>query len=78
MKDLTKVFIDLSKCSEDEQKHIFSLLPEAEDSGQYIDVSHLTFLQMDSDGRWETWELPHDKTELTYPEFIRLFEGGEG
>lgn len=81
MKDLTKYFIDLSKLSEEGQKDIFSLLPEPITSSQYKIFSHYKYLYYDK--KMDLWivtsiEVVCNKSELTYPEFIKLFEGGEG
>ena len=86
-----KYFIDLSKCSEEQRKHIFSLLPTDKITAQIFYMirnsdwkvlkvfSHLFF------NEYSIWQLcsnrsaeTYGKTELTYPEFIKLFEGGEG
>ena len=70
------IYIDLSKCSEEEQKHIFSLLPESLSSLQY-EIDEYNFMLDYEDDEW--WvngtKPPIYKTELTYPEFIKLFEG---
>lgn len=76
-----KYFIDLSKCSEEQRKHIFSLLPERKKTVQYwFDKQNILLYFDNVDGLW--WVngdiAPIEKTELTYPEFIKLFEGGEG
>lgn len=83
MKDLTKIFIDLSKCSEEQQKHIFSLLPEPEKPDYYEVYNNYKYLQFIpaskfGNDRWMVDKQAFNKTELTYPEFIKLFEGGEG
>lgn len=76
MKDLTKVFLDLSKCSEEQQKHIIKITGISEDY-----IKYLPFVIFDND-RFETcnswWVNRMELTELTYSQFIRLFEGGEG
>ena len=74
------IYIDLSKCSDDELKHIFSLLPEENDESQYAIFKIFKYLNYDEiaeywfvgDGRTIS-----KKTELTYPEFIKLFDGEE-
>lgn len=78
--NIEKYFIDLSKCSEEQRKHIFSLLPDRKKTVQYWFDKHNILLYFDDeDGLW--WVngdiAPADKTEITYPEFIKLFEGGE-
>ena len=76
--DKSKVFINLSKCTEEEQKHIFSLLPDDElrtylRYNKFQPYLNFDFLQ------WFicNHEVISRKTELTYLEFIKLFEGGE-
>ena len=85
-----KYFIDLSDCSQEQQKHIFSLLQtdkitaqiyymiRKSDWGVLKAFSHLFF------NEYSVWQLcsnrsteTYGKTELLYPEFIKLFEGGE-
>lgn len=81
MKDKTKIYIDLSKCTEEERKHIFSLLPECCGNGQYVYndrfAKHLRYNSYHQS--WVTGLYSNDKRlkELTYPEFIKLFEGAE-
>lgn len=79
MKDLTKYYIDLGKCSEEQQKHIIPLLPKPEVKQQYTIGGDFKYLHYDGDfGWWVDKEFfITEKTELTYPEFIKLFEGGE-
>ena len=79
--DKSKIFINLTKCTEEEQKHIFSLLPERKEHLQYRIDKYNTLLYLDNEtGLW--WvngdTIPKNKAELTYPDFIKLFEGGEG
>lgn len=84
MKDLTKYFIDLSKCSEEQRNHIYSIM---RDRGEFLKFDSYTYdswkmLNYSAiDKGWlcsgYNWEGLKDKTELTYPEFIKLFEGGE-
>lgn len=76
--DKSKIFLDLSKCTEEERKHIFSLLPDDElrtylRYNKFQPYLNFDFLQ------WFicNHEVISRKTELTYPEFIKLFEGGE-
>lgn len=71
-----EIYLDLSKCSEKEREKGISLTED------YL------FDYKESDGfkfvhflvNWDMWfidcEKPN-KTEITYPEFIKLFEGGE-
>ena len=78
--DKTKIFLDLSKCTEEEQIKVISLLPEPikEDDYDITDL-HLYLIYDDEDCIWwiSTKYFLAEKTELTYPEFIKLFEGGE-
>lgn len=74
-----EIYLNLSKCTEEEQKHVFSLLPTEKDLGDYTvdqDFKYLNFdIPMD---RWFVDNNEYEnKTEITYPEFIKLFEGGE-
>ena len=76
--DKTKIFINLSECTEEERNHIFSLLPDDElrtylRYNKFQPYLNFDFLQ------WFicSHEVISRKTELTYPEFIKLFEGGE-
>lgn len=75
MTDKTKVFIDLNKCTEEQRKHIIKITGISED---YIKYS--PFVIFDND-RFKTcnswWAKRMELTELYYPEFIKLFEGGE-
>lgn len=78
MTDLTKVFIDLSKCSEEEQKHIISLLPPEKVEGDYSIKTDFKYLHFeDAIDAWFVDEEYFYKQELAYPEFINLFEGGD-
>lgn len=77
MKDLTKYYIDLSKCTEEEKKHIFSLLPEPKYSNQYTIDFGSTYKLSFFDGIWWVFNRTYNRTELTYPEFIKLFDGEE-
>lgn len=77
MKDLTKYFIDLSKCTEEQRKHIFSLIggkPDKNMSSYMGGNECLIFFD-----KWERHNRNnfYNRTELTYPEFIKLFDGGE-
>ncbi len=77
MKDLTKIYIDLKKCTEEQRKHIFSLLPREDIEGDYDIIGPFKFLHIiDAVGikRWVTDSKTDGKQELTYPEFIKLFE----
>ena len=79
MKDFSKYYIDLSKCTEEQRKSFPQILvknrqkytPGFNDNLSDSDIVHFH-------NTWKTWALsvgiPDDKTELTYPEFIKLFE----
>ena len=87
MKDLTKIYIDLSKLSEEQIKGLafvmqrtkklhdkaFDFMSKGETFDRFICLA-----QTDSK-EWTLWNLTavFDKTEISYPEFIKLFEGGE-
>ena len=71
-----EVFIDLSQCSEDEKKHIFSLLPKSIFDEQYVITENHFKLHISGDDWWVLNDC-EDKTQITYPDFIKLFEGGE-
>lgn len=78
--DKTKIFINLTKCTEEEQKHVFTLLPDRQEHLQYRIDQYNTFLYLDNEtGLW--WvngdTIPKNKTELTYPDFIKLFDDGD-
>ena len=78
--DKSKIYLDLSKCTEGEQKHVISLLPKPKFQNQYEITNNEFLLSFDTDNEWWVYvdEYVEGKTELTYPEFIKLFEGGEG
>lgn len=85
MKDLTKYFIDLSKLSGDKLK---SLVPILENAGYHVYFEdriflkhgkyHKPYFHLLNNKSWMSSLFLVMKTELTYPEFIKLFEGGEG
>lgn len=82
------IYIDLSKCSEEERKYIRTKIFNSE-----FPVATLTrhilenmivrkfngtpYLLINEFDHWQLDRCYMDKTELTYPEFIKLFEGGE-
>ena len=81
--DKSKIYLDLSKCTEEEQKHVFTLLPDPILSDDYDIRGKYKYLLITDDydnycNKWYVDFCYDDKTELTYPEFIKLFEGGEG
>lgn len=75
--DKSKIYLDLSKCSEEERKKIslslklpinnIKLFPYLTWNGRFS-----RFDQFQSNGT------PKDLSKITYPDFIKLFEGGEG
>lgn len=75
MKDPTEYFIDLSKCSKVQLNYIFLITKISE---EYIDYTPYLYLNND---KWSlsngSYIMSNNLTELTYPEFIKLFEGGE-
>ena len=71
--DKSKIYLDLSKCTE-EKKHIKTLTGIKNDSERiYLSFSPIQNVW----GYFDSIGIKN-KTELTYPEFIKLFEGGEG
>ena len=81
--DKSKIYIDLTMCTEEERKHVFSLLPDPILSDDYDIRGKYKYLLITDDydnycNKWYVGYSFDDKTELTYPEFIKLLEGGEG
>ena len=81
--DKSKIYLDLSKCTEEEQKHVFTLLPDPILSDDYDIRGKYKYLLITDDydnycNKWYVDFCYDDRTELTYPEFIKLFEGREG
>lgn len=85
---LETIYIDLRKLSEEQIKEIGRVLIEDgcqvwEESlndlkSGYLD-SLYPFLSFNKkDNEWMNYSDEDGKTELTYPDFIKLFEGGEG
>ncbi|QNS40165.1 hypothetical protein H0S70_07060 [Chryseobacterium manosquense] len=83
-----EVFIDLSKCSEEEIIKIYHVLNDKNENIYHSDrmilkkgkfENRFPYLTLNSGyTQWmSTFVNIHGKTELTYPEFIKLFEGGE-
>lgn len=69
-----EIYLDLSKCTEEEQRILEKL------TGFKISyIKRYPYLQIIFSG-WNQSDCTHleGKTEITYPEFIKLFEGGEG
>ncbi|MCZ2084835.1 MAG: hypothetical protein LC112_11235 [Flavobacteriales bacterium] len=78
--DKSKIYLDLSKCTEEEQIKAIAFLPEPINEDDYdITHIHLYLIYDDEDCMWwvSTKYFLADKNEITYPEFIKLFEGGE-
>ena len=79
----SKIFLDLSKCREEEQKHIFSLLPPEPHRDTYNIFRSYKYLQFIPKSKfrekvkWMVGKQAFDKVELTYSVCIKLFEGGE-
>lgn len=77
MTDLTKVFVDLSKLSEEQVRMLNQVIN--------IDINQISEFPLlfcfetewDQAKKGDKFHI-YGKTELTYPEFIKLFEGGEG
>ena len=76
----SKIYLDLSKCTEEQQNHISKIT-------NYkiydVNVGSMMFL-MQTEYYTTEWDqcskdssIIKERTELTYPEFIKLFEGGE-
>ncbi len=79
----TKCFIDLSKCSEEQIENIYNTVKETEfiKPNFYTDKDFMMLKFCTIEERWgcsgKNWDGLKHKTELTYPEFIKLFEDGE-
>ncbi len=79
----TKCFIDLSKCSEEQIENIYNTVKETEfiKPNFYTDKDFMMLKFCTIEERWgcsgKNWDGLKHKTELTYPEFIKLFEGGK-
>lgn len=85
--DKTKIYLDLSNCTEEEIKSLPQILEKAGET-----LGDQTDLEGDDLSYWTNFHKPDyatywtcgtststpEKTELTYPEFIKLFEGVEG
>ena len=84
--DKSKIYLNLSKCTEEEIKETYKKI---KDSDQNIHtqterdlingiVTHCYWFLFFDGNAWNQNETPlSGRTELTYPEFIKLFEGGE-
>lgn len=87
MKDLTIYFIDLSKLNKEERKSLPQILDKAGENIHEQTLDNLLndryddeyiYLAQFFNGEWVRFNDKLSRTELTYPEFIKLFEGGEG
>lgn len=84
MTDKTKIYIDLSKCSEEQRKEIRLIIVRSGDRylsyvNGYTDDLVRTKLHYHESKYWTVAASNYNlnKTELLYPDFIKLFEGGE-
>lgn len=80
------IYLDISKCTEEEQKSLPSILERV---GEHIYEETLydlwnsrlddeyIYLALYFNGEWLRFNDNLNRTELTYPEFIKLFDGGE-
>mgnify|MGYP003591963879 CR=1 FL=1 len=83
--DKSKIYLDLSKCTEDERKSLPQIIKNGGDEvpfqmvGDFYnkDFPYLCFLTHLNYPIWDCCRNAFDLTELTYPEFIKLFECGE-
>lgn len=86
--DKSKIYIDLSKCTEEERKSLPQILEKAGQEVYFLTKHTLLSGKLDmyypylvfSRPSSNVWVFSHNKpdiTELTYPEFIKLFEGGD-
>lgn len=71
--DKSKFYLDLSKCTEEERKHIKTLTGIKNDSERI----YLSFSPIQNVWGYFNSIGIKNKTGLTYPDFIKLFEGGE-
>lgn len=78
--DKSKIYIDLSKCTEEERKSLTPILKKAGEHICYpIEKSDNNLLSFSPHcNGWNPFREVYSKQELTYPEFIKLFEGGDG
>lgn len=87
MNEREKYFIDLSKLSEEQRKSLPQILDNAGENiyeetlddllNDRFDEEYIYLAQF-FDGEWLRFKDNLNRTELTYPDFIKLFEGGEG
>lgn len=87
--DKSKIYLDLSKCTEEEIKEVITKIfssdfPVATLTRHILEnmmvhkFNGTPYLLINEFDHWKLNKTDMDKTELTYPEFIKLFEGGEG
>ena len=85
--DKSKIYLDLSKCTEEEIKETYKKIKNSDQNihtqtkRDLINgiVTHCYWILFFDGNAWNQNEAPlSGKTEITYPEFIKLFEGGEG
>lgn len=84
--DKSKIYLDLSKCIGEELKNIYTILGDTLKFESPSIVFNFPIMHY-HEGMWirtnffqdkaKEDNFLADKTELTYPEFIKLFEGGE-
>ena len=70
-----EIYLDLSKCSEQEQIKAISLLPNPKFDNQY-EINNMDFmLSFDENDQW--WVFGYEilnKQEISFPEFCELFQ----
>ena len=87
--DKSKIYLDLSKLSEEQRKSLPHILEKAGQeiyflakpillSGKLDTYHPYLCLSLPSSNVWVFSHNKPDRTKLTYPEFIKLFEVGEG
>lgn len=83
------IYLDLSKCSEEERKSLPQILEKAGQEVYFLAKPTLLSGKLDtyypylvfsrpSSNIWVFSHVKPDRTEITYPEFIKIFEVGEG
>lgn len=84
--DKSKIYLDLSKCTEEEIKETYKKIKNSNQNIHTLTkrdlingiVTHCYWFLFFDGNAWNQNETPlSSRTELTYPEFIKLFEGGE-
>ena len=82
------IYIDLSKCTEEELKQVITKIFSSDSPvatlTRYIlekmmvhKFNGTPYLLINKFNHWKLNETDMGKTELTYPEFIKLFNGGD-